>query len=144
MNTIDIGNKNDVESGCGCELPGVKEKDEAASAAEPRCVYTPAVDIVDGESETLLIADLPGVDEAGVDLTLENDTLTIRAKQAVPEFPGRKLIYSEYGIGEYRRGFSLSEAIDRAGISAVLKDGVLRVRLPKAVPVSKKITVASA
>ena len=48
------------------------------------------------------------------------------------EFPGHELTYSEYRVGEFDRTFSVSELVDPSKIQASVKDGVLRVLLPKA------------
>lgn len=110
----------------------------------PRRAYVPAVDLIDSDSEVVLIADVPGVPEGGVDLSIEKNILTLTAIPADGVIAGKKLEYSEYGVGEYRRSFALSEEVDKEHISATLKDGVLRVRLPKMTPVTKKISVATA
>jgi len=95
-------------------------------------VYTPRVDIRETETEVLLIADMPGVDETSVSIDLEGSELAIRGK-FVPKTPdGYSLSYQEYGSGDYERTFTLGDIIDRAEIKAVVKDGVLRLTLPKA------------
>lgn len=130
--------------GCGCECSApAAEKTEATENAAPRRTYIPAVDIVDSGTETVVVADLPGVDETTLDITVEKNILTVAAKQSEQAAQGRKLIYSEYGVGDYRRSFTLSEDVDRDGISAALRDGVLTIRLPKAAPVARKIAIAS-
>lgn len=131
--------------GCGCSSPTEVEKVEKAEAqtVTQRRTYLPAVDIVDSASETLLVMDLPGVAESDVELSVEKGTLTVKASQADLQFEEQRLVYAEYGVGEYRRSFSLSEDVNKDGITASLKDGVLQVKLPKAAPVAKKIAVSS-
>lgn len=132
--------------GCGCECsaPVQEAEREVGKAARPlpRRAYVPAVDLIEGENEVSLVVDVPGVPEGGVDLTMEKNILTLSAVPADGVIAGKKLAYSEYGVGEYRRSFALSEDIDRDGISAVLKDGVLRIKLPKRAPSTKKIAVS--
>lgn len=99
--------------------------------ASPRVVYRPNVDIVDTPEAVLLTADVPGADDQSVDITLENHILTVRARVVPPQFEGYTLPQPEYGVGDYERTFTLSQDIDRAAIDATVKDGVLRVRLPK-------------
>jgi len=95
-------------------------------------VYTPAVDIIEKGNDIVILADMPGVDENSVDVTLEKDLLTIYGK-IEPEIPvNHKLMVSEYGIGDYQRTFTLSSEIDREHIQATVRDGVLRLVLPKA------------
>jgi HSP20 family molecular chaperone IbpA len=54
---------------------------------------------------------------------------------------GYDLAYAEYRVGDYQRSFSLSSQVDQEHIEATLKDGVLRLCLPKAGPTTKKIAV---
>lgn len=105
---------------------------KGAERTRSKRLYTPAVDIIEGKESLLLIADMPGVDENSVDITLEKNILTLygRVDQDVPG--GHRLITSEYGIGDYERSFTLSDEIDRDRIEATVKNGVLRLTLPKA------------
>ncbi|MCC8191129.1 MAG: Hsp20/alpha crystallin family protein [Planctomycetes bacterium] len=104
-------------------------------------VYVPAIDIIDNDKQTILVMDMPGVSESGIDLSLEKNILSIHAKPVESTFEGKDLVYSEYGIGDYRRSFHISEDVDKDAITACIKDGVLKVTLPKTTPVTKKITV---
>ncbi len=95
-------------------------------------VFTPAVDIIEHTNDIVLIAEMPGVDEKSVDLTLEKNLLTIHGHVG-NETPDKfKLLISEYGLGDYERTFKLSDEIDRDKIHASVKDGVLKLVLPKA------------
>lgn len=132
--------------GCGASDEGKIEKVQKAEVerqSEPERAYVPAVDIIDSEKETVLVIDIPGVEDKNVDLSVEKSILTIHAKPVPEAFEGKTLVYSEYGVGDYRRSFSLSDDISRDGITASIKDGVLEVRLPKSAPVTKKIAVGS-
>lgn len=105
-------------------------------------LYTPAVDIIERKDDIVVIADMPGVDEQSVDITLEKDVLTIygRVEAEIPE--NHKLSFVGYGIGDYQRVFTLSDEIDREKIQATVKSGVLRLVLPKAEPArTRKIPV---
>lgn len=95
-------------------------------------VLTPATDIHESEKEFVVVADLPGVRQDLVEVTLENRVLTISARSAVEEPAGKELIYREFGPAEYRRSFTLTGDVDRNGIVARIKNGVLRLTLPKA------------
>lgn len=108
-------------------------------------VFVPQVDILESENQILLIADLPGVDQENLDVTLEKNVLTLRGtvKPHGPE--GYQLAYAEYEVGNFERAFTVSNDIDRQGIEAVVKDGVLRLTLPKAKhAVLQKIAVKTA
>lgn len=105
-------------------------------------VLTPRVDIRETETEVLLVADMPGVDESSVSIDLEGSELAIHGtfKPTAPD--GYALTYQEYGSGDYERTFTLGDTIDRKGIQAVVRDGVLRLTLPKAKEAQpKRITV---
>jgi HSP20 family protein len=96
-----------------------------------RLAFVPRADVYETDEAIFVVADVPGVDENAVDITLEKDVLTING-YVEPVFPeGQDLAHCEYRIGDFVRAFTLSDQIDREGIAATVKDGVLRLRLPK-------------
>lgn len=97
-----------------------------------RKVYVPRVDIYETKESIVLLADMPGVDEGSVDITLEKNVLTITGKVEPVGFPEHNLVYAEYDTGDYQRAFTLPEEIDQNRIGATVKNGVLRVVLQKA------------
>jgi len=110
--------------------------------ARNRVELSPPVDIYETTDDIVLTADMPGVDEKSVDVTLEQDVLTVegRMSDAAPE--GYRLGFHEYNEGDYRRVFTLATEVDRDRIQAEVKNGVLRLVLPKAEPAkAKKIQV---
>lgn len=107
-----------------------------------RVQYSPRTDIFESQDQLILLADMPGVKQEGLDITLEQNILTIHGKVEAPSFPGYKLSYSEYGVGDFERVFALSNEIDRDGIQATVKNGVLKLILPKSkASLPRKITV---
>jgi len=104
--------------------------------------FVPSTDIYETPAKIVLLADMPGASSDSINVTLEQDVLTIQA-QVSPKLPeGYDLIYNEYGIGDYYRSFTLNETVDRDKISAHLKNGVLELVLPKIEPAKpKQITV---
>jgi HSP20 family molecular chaperone IbpA len=102
-----------------------------AGSCNARPVYRPHVRIVELADAVELIAEVPGADENSTDIELENNTLTVTARVVPVAADGQKVIYTEVREGDYRRSFQLSEDIDRQRIEARVKDGILRVRLPK-------------
>ena len=115
-----------------------------AEQTRPQRLYTPATDIHETKEQLVLLADMPGVKQDGVEITLEQNILTVFGHVDEPEFPGYSLTYAEYGMGSYSRKFALSNEIDRDGIQASVKNGVLKLILPKskrAMP--RNITVQS-
>jgi HSP20 family protein len=125
---------------------GTKEVQEKERAQIERTrsmnVYTPDVDILEKDDAIIVLADIPGVGESNVDISLEKDVLSIYAK-VEPDVPEKhRLLRAEYGVGDYQRSFTLSNEIDREKIEAMVKDGVLRLVLPKAKAAqTRKITV---
>ncbi len=118
------------------------EKMEKVERTRDRKVFVPAVDIYETNEAIVLVAEMPGVDEKSIDVTLDNDVLTLRGRvdYKVPE--GYDLIYNEYEIGDYERSFTVNEVIDVDKIEAEYHNGVLTVTLPKAEPVkAKKVQV---
>jgi HSP20 family protein len=114
----------------------VAEKEELQTPAENiRNVPTfiPALDIRELENELVILADMPGVPMENVEIDLNGNQLTIRGRTAQTNGNGNgRVPWSEYREGDYYRQFTLSRAIDREKIEAMMKDGVLKVVLPKA------------
>ncbi len=102
-----------------------------AERTRDRLAFVPRADIYETEEAIVVVADMPGVDANSVDIMLEDNVLTING-YVEPEQPvGYSLAYAEYQVGDYERAFTVSDQIDRDGIEAVVKDGVLRLYLPK-------------
>ena len=127
-----------------CEV--IKNEENQVAAADCRCssaTYTPRVDIVETEGELRLYADLPGVSPEDVDIRYENGELGLVGKVA-PRYEGVEPLAAEYGVGDFSRSYSISEAVDAEQISAEMHDGVLTVHLPKTEAVKpRKIEVKS-
>jgi len=112
----------------------IREKREVSTPAEqtrPGLVFTPSVDIFETDKELVLLADMPGVKAENLNIDLRDDTLTLAGDVQPYQNPGENEILIEYEVGKYYRQFSLSEIIDQARIDAQLKDGILRLTLPK-------------
>lgn len=105
---------------------------EARENGSQRRVFVPRSDVYETDAAIVVVAEMPGVDEKNVDITLEKNVLTItgRVKEEAPE--GLRLALSEYGSGDFERRFALSQSVDRDGISAAVKNGILTLTLPKA------------
>ena len=129
--TIDVQKK---------EMTSMDEKERTRD----RRVFVPHTDIYETDNEIVVVADVPGCDDKSIDITLEKNILRIDGYVDFKAPEGYALYYSEYGIGDYQRTFSLSDEIDREHIEARVKDGVLMLVLPKAGPAkTHKITVKS-
>lgn len=117
---------------------------EGVERTKPRRVFRPDVDITERKDDTVLIADMPGVDEHSLDITLEKNIITIKGRVDNAAPAGCRLAYGEYAVGDYERAFTLSDEVDRERIQATVRNGVLKLVLPKAVVQTKKITVRAA
>ncbi|WP_028584826.1 Hsp20/alpha crystallin family protein [Desulfogranum mediterraneum] len=103
--------------------------------------YSPMVDIFETPKAVTVIADIPGVRQEQVELSLDDNVLTIHATMSA-ERPAGRILLEEYEHGHYVRRFSVAESIDQDKIEASLTNGVLQVILPKLIPAQpKKITV---
>ena len=104
--------------------------EESERTRECRC-FVPRADIYEVEDQIVIVADVPGAEKGSIDVTLEKNILTIDAyvNPVAPE--GYALSFAEYEIGDYQRSFRLSDEIDRDKIQASVRDGVLRLYLPK-------------
>jgi len=128
--TLDVRQENEIET---------------PKRASDRRIFTSRADIIENEHEFVVIADVPGADDKSVEITLERNVLTLRATPPAEQPEGYSLVYSEYAVGDFERSFVLSDQIERDGIQARVKDGVLRLHLPKSkVAKAQKIIVKGA
>ncbi len=95
-------------------------------------VVAPATDVYESEKEIVLFVDVPGVSPDQIEVSLENRTLTISARRETQDPAEHKAVHREFGSAEYRRTFTLTKDVDRNAITARIKNGVLRLALPKA------------
>ena len=70
---------------------------------------------MESPSDVVLVADVPGVDESHLDVTLDKNVLTIRGKSRCPSFEGYTPIRTEYGVGDFERVFTVSDDVNREG-----------------------------
>ena len=105
----------------------------------------PAVDVTESEKAYELTAELPGMDEKNIEVKLANGTLTIKGEKHEEKEEKKKDYYlHERTFGSFERSFPLPDGVDRDGVEASFKKGVLTVRLPKtpeARKAEKKIAV---
>jgi HSP20 family protein len=115
---------------------------EQNGAARPQRGYLhPAVNVVETTDGYILEAEMPGVGKDGLEISLEDNELTIVGKRT-PGQDGYEPLYRESVDRDYRRSFVLDPAIDAAKISARIEHGVLTLTLPKAEKVKpRKISV---
>jgi HSP20 family protein len=94
--------------------------------------WVPAVDIrSNGQHELVLKAELPDMKEEEIELTVENNTLTLRGERRLTEVaPDEQFYRIERSYGPFARTFALPPTVDAGQVSAEYKAGVLTVRLP--------------
>jgi HSP20 family protein len=95
--------------------------------------WLPPVDILEGNDEWKIVAEVAGVRPEDVKISLENDLLTIRGeKKQVANEQGAQLYRFERSYGTFERAFTLPTTLDAERIKAAYDNGVLTVTLPKA------------
>jgi HSP20 family protein len=109
-------------------VPANVEKNVPDTREDTR-VLIPPVDIFETETGLVVVADLPGVAKEDIDVNVEKNVLTLKAKatQGLKE----NLARQEFQLIPFFRQFQLSETVDQSGISAEMKYGVLTIHLPK-------------
>lgn len=108
----------------------------------------PSMDISETDKEFVITAELPGLERKDVEISLEDNVLTIRGEKKVETPPDDKktnVHVSERSYGVFYRVLELPFSIDPSSVQAVMSKGVLKVAIPKpARPESKKIEVKEA
>ena len=109
-----------------------REVEKKQESTVPSRAFLPITDIFETDQALTLILEMPGVDKENVDVSVENDILTIEGRIDYSKYEGLQPVYTEYNIGHYVRSFQISSKIEQGEISAELKDGVMTLVLPKA------------
>jgi HSP20 family protein len=117
------------------------EREARSNAERVTESISPVVNIVETKDGYVLEAEMPGVNKSGLDITLEDNQLTLVGRRHAEPLAGEAL-FRESHSADYRRVFELDPAIDTAKISAQMAQGVLTLTLPKSERVKpRKITV---
>ena len=124
------------------ENSGSDVADNGPEATRTGPIFVPPADIIETDDALIMLLDMPGANPDTLDVTLDQRVLSISAQSVSTQPEGYAPIYTEYRDGAYERKFMVSDQVDRERIDAVLKDGVLRITMPKAAPSpAKKISV---
>jgi len=103
------------------------------AAGEGRTAEFPAVNIWTGDDKVLLTAEIPGIDPAKLEVTVKNDTVTIRgSREAEEPKKGQVCLRQERGAGSFVRSFALPMQVDAEHVQAHYQKGVLQLTLPRA------------
>ncbi|HEY3816352.1 MAG TPA: Hsp20/alpha crystallin family protein [Polyangiaceae bacterium] len=118
-----------------------------AGKAYERRTVAPPFDVFENADELLIVADVPGVPNDGIDLRCENDTLTLTARRTGRvggDAGAAPALVREYDEVDFAATYRIPAGIDAAAITAQTKNGTLLVRLPKAAAAkARKIVVRS-
>ena len=108
-------------------------------------VFSPSIDIVENDKDIRISAELPGMEEKDIDVSLSRDSLTIKGeKKEEKEDKGKGYYRMERSYGSFSRTLPLPSEIDQDKVKATFKKGVLTVTLPKtekAIKETKKIDI---
>jgi HSP20 family protein len=107
--------------------------------------YSPAFDVKETKDAFVFKADLPGIKEADVEITITGNRLTVAGKRETEKEEKEDTYYAyERSYGSFTRTFTLPDQVDTAHIKAELKSGELMIAVPKtAAAVAKKILIAA-
>ena len=102
----------------------------APTHGQPEHYMSPPVDIYETADGFALVADLPGVSQDNLEVSVTHNVLTIKG-HAPQRLPG-KARYQEFQLASVFRQFKLNNALDADQVDAEFKNGVLQLRIPKA------------
>jgi len=101
------------------------------------------MDVINEEESYKIVAEMAGVDKDKIKIRVENDILTISGERYRDESEADNYVLKERFFGKFKRSFRLPEKVDKSGISADYKNGLLEVSLPlKAEQKPRQIEVA--
>jgi HSP20 family molecular chaperone IbpA len=108
----------------------VKQEDVQVARRESRDEIMPNTAVRQDKDGFLLVAELPGVDDQSLKVTVEDGVLQIEAANSVASPEGYTVALREISPVTYKASFELPDRVEAAGVKASLKNGLLRVRLP--------------
>ena len=101
--------------------------------------FVPAFEVKETKDAYVFKADLPGIEEKDLDITLHGDRLTVSGKRESERSEESDRFYAyERSYGTFSRSFTLPEGVDAEHVAADMKSGVLTLRLPKRPEVQPK------
>ena len=108
--------------------------------ANGRGALTPTIDVSETDKEMTVEAELPGVDEKDIDVTVTDNLLTIKGEKKQEKEEKKKDYHlTERSYGSFSRSMTLPFDADPAKIKAAFKGGVLKITLPKPPEVKAKV-----
>jgi len=114
------------------QLDRVLENVFRQGAAIRKVRWSPAVDVRETDEALIIVADLSGVMQEEVKVTVVDGVLTIEGERKVgPDAEGQVVLRRERMAGPFVRHIVLPASVDGAGVTATYRDGVLTIRAPK-------------
>lgn len=107
------------------------ERESRTPTEREQPFVVPPADVFEDDHGITLLADLPGVSRERLGVRVDGETLWIEASASTAEPEGMELVYGEAQCPSYRRQFTLSRELDIERIEASLKNGVLKLTIPK-------------
>jgi HSP20 family protein len=107
--------------------------------------WAPAIEVFEKEDKFVVKAEIPGIKEEDIDVSVMGDTLTIKGeRKAESEVKQEEYYCCERSYGSFSRSIALPSTVDTKKIEASYEDGVLEISLPKAAEVKpKKISISA-
>jgi HSP20 family protein len=94
--------------------------------------FTPSIDVKENDKEFIIKAELPGVEEKDVEVTVTNDSVAIKGeKKEEREDKDKNYYYMERSYGSFSRVIPLDAEIESAKAEASFKNGILDIKIPK-------------
>jgi HSP20 family protein len=118
----------------------------AQGAGQDRAQLVPKIDISETDKTIEVSAEMPGLERKDVDISIDEDTLTVRGEKKVEENNKDKNVqHSERSYGVFLRVLQLPPGVDPSSVQATMSNGILKITIPKpAKPEPKKIEVKEA
>jgi HSP20 family protein len=115
---------------------GPEGSDEALTTSN----FAPPVDVYEDEHNITLKIEVPGIDEQDINVTIENNTLTVRGERRFEKDEKEENFHRvERMYGSFTRSFTLPNTVDPEQVSAHYEKGVLKIRLSKKAEAKPKL-----
>ena len=101
------------------------------SVSLPKNQWSPEVDIKEEEKQYVLLAEMPGIATKDIDITFDNNSLTIKGEKKNKIEESKEYHRVETSSGSFTRSFTFPQNINSEGIKAQSKDGILEITIPK-------------
>ncbi len=99
----------------------------------PTTTSQPAIDVIENENESLIVAEIPGIKKEDVKISVEDDVLTITGERKWGEVADvSRVLHREIAYVSFSRSINLPHPVDVDKISAEMTNGILKISLPKA------------